>query len=213
MAAPDILTISPSVLYFGTPVVLVGTASHDGKTNITPISSAWALGPNIVIGLGTTGQALRNIRETGECTLNLPSADLWSKVEAIARTTGCFPVPSDKASMGYTYCADKFALGDFAPLPSENVKPPRIGDCPLQLECRLSGGDLKAALFRRPGCGDLASSSRLCGKSCVTFPPLRGWPRFEQDGNHTGSRDYFRQTLRACDTRMFRCRSKHEGRS
>ena len=32
------------VLYFGTPVALITTVNPDGSSNISPISSAWALG-------------------------------------------------------------------------------------------------------------------------------------------------------------------------
>ncbi|WP_252348853.1 flavin reductase [Gluconobacter sp. P5E10] len=91
MSLPDTLTISPSVLYFGTPVALVGTADSHANANISPVSSLWALGQTIVLGLGTTGCALANLREREECTINLPSVDLWPKVEAIARTTGSSP--------------------------------------------------------------------------------------------------------------------------
>jgi len=34
-------TIHPSILYVGTPVVLIGTVNEDGTPNLAPISSAW----------------------------------------------------------------------------------------------------------------------------------------------------------------------------
>ncbi len=37
-------SIKPSILYFGTPVVLLSTHNEDGSTNLTPMSSAWTLG-------------------------------------------------------------------------------------------------------------------------------------------------------------------------
>jgi flavin reductase (DIM6/NTAB) family NADH-FMN oxidoreductase RutF len=46
------VTITPSVLYFGTPVVLLSTENADGTFNLAPMSSAWALGQVIVLGLG-----------------------------------------------------------------------------------------------------------------------------------------------------------------
>lgn len=134
---PDTVTITPSVLYFGTPVVLIVTRNVDGSANITPMSSAWALGTRIVIGLAGTGHGVANLLREGECTLNLAAAELWYKVEAIAHTTGRDPVPAEKAAMGFVHAGDKFALGGFSPRASELVRPPRIGDCPLQLEARL----------------------------------------------------------------------------
>ncbi|MBQ0901029.1 hypothetical protein [Micromonospora sp. U21] len=44
------LTITPSILYFGTPVALLSTENDDGSANLAPISSAWALGQVVVPG-------------------------------------------------------------------------------------------------------------------------------------------------------------------
>lgn len=131
------IPIKPSILYFGTPVVLVVTGNADGSANITPISSAWALGQRVVLGLGMTGQGITNLLRTGECTLNFPSAGLWSNVERIAKTTGLYPVPEDKAAAGYVHCRDKFALGGFTPEASVAIRTPRIAECPLQMEAKL----------------------------------------------------------------------------
>ena len=53
---------SPSILYFGTPVALVSTENENGSFNLAPMSSAWALGQVIVLGLGAEGQ-------TAQCSL------------------------------------------------------------------------------------------------------------------------------------------------
>lgn len=135
----ETVTITPSVLYFGTPVVLVVTRNADGSANITPMSSAWALGTRIVLGLAGAGHGVANLLREGVCTLNFASADLWYKVEKIAHTTGRDPVPAHKAAMGFVHAADKFALGGFSPSPSELVSPPRIRECPLQFEAKLVG--------------------------------------------------------------------------
>ena len=37
-------TIEPSILYFGTPVVLISTLNEDGTSNLAPISSVFWLG-------------------------------------------------------------------------------------------------------------------------------------------------------------------------
>jgi len=133
----DHRSIAPPVLYFGTPVVLIVTRNHDGSANITPISSAWALGSCVVLGLSSATQGATNLLRNGECTLNFPSACLWANVERIARTTGVNPVPAYKAEMGFVHEADKFALGGFAVQPSELILTPRIAECPLQFETRL----------------------------------------------------------------------------
>ncbi len=135
---PERIAIAPSILYFGTPVVLIVTRNPDGSANITPMSSAWALGQRVVLGLLASGQGAANLRREGDCTLNIASAALWPQVERIAAVTGAAPVPAEKAAMGFRHAADKFALGGFAPVPSDLVAPPCIADCPLQFEARLA---------------------------------------------------------------------------
>ena len=136
---PDHEVISPSVLYFGTPVVLVVTRNPAGTANITPISSAWALGPCVVLGMSSAGKGAENLLREGECTLNFPSAGSWQSVERIARTTGADPVPSYKAEAGFSFEEDKFALGGFTRQDSDCLRVPRIAECPLQFEAKLLG--------------------------------------------------------------------------
>lgn len=134
---PKHRVIHPSVLYFGTPVVLLTTLNPDGSANISPMSSAWALGDRVVLGLSTSGQGAENAVRTGECVINLAPASLWEKVERLARTTGRNPVPPHKASGGYYFEPDKFETAGLSALPSEIVRTPRIAECPLQLEARV----------------------------------------------------------------------------
>lgn len=129
--------ITPSVHYFGTPVALVTTLHADGTPNISPMSSAWALGDRIVLGLATRGQGVENAVRDGTCVINIAPATLWEKVERIARTTGRNPVPDYKAAGGYSYEPDKFEAGGLTPLPSDLVGPPRIAECPLQYEAEV----------------------------------------------------------------------------
>src|SRR4051794_36088054 len=96
LTTPAHITIEPSVLYFGTPVVLVATVNADGSPNLAPMSSAWALGTSVVLGLGAAGQTALNLQRHPECTLNLPNAELWPAVERLAPLTGASPVPDHK---------------------------------------------------------------------------------------------------------------------
>jgi flavin reductase (DIM6/NTAB) family NADH-FMN oxidoreductase RutF len=135
--AQEHVTIKPTILYFGTPVVLITTLNPDGGVNISPMSSAWALGDRVVLGCQASGQGIENLRRQRQCVLNFPSSALWRKVERIARATGRRDVPPAKAAIGYEYVADKFALAGLTPIPSEIVAPPRIAECPLQFEADL----------------------------------------------------------------------------
>ncbi len=126
-------SIEPKILYFGTPVVLVSSLNEDGCTNIAPISSAWALGQTVVIGLGTNGKTYENLSLRAECVLNIPSPALWEAIEALAPLTGKNPVPADKQSYSH-YEADKFAAAGLHPIESELVTPCRVAECPIQFE-------------------------------------------------------------------------------
>lgn len=136
-AADEAIRIKPSIYYYGTPVALITTLNPDGSPNISPMSSSFALGDRVVLGMSEGGQGLDNLRRTGECVINLPSPELWREVERLAPTTGRRQVPEDKRALGYRHVADKFGCAGLTPLPSLRVGPPRIAECPLQLEARL----------------------------------------------------------------------------
>jgi flavin reductase (DIM6/NTAB) family NADH-FMN oxidoreductase RutF len=38
---PAAVRIDPAILYFGTPVVLIGSTNDDRSHNLAPMSSAW----------------------------------------------------------------------------------------------------------------------------------------------------------------------------
>ncbi|HEX7643376.1 MAG TPA: flavin reductase family protein [Burkholderiaceae bacterium] len=134
---PVTRVIHPAILYFGTPVVLISTCNPDGTPNLSPMSSAWALGDRIVLGMGLAGQGCRNLLRTGEAVINVPNPALHGAIEAIADTTGCREVPAYKQAMGYRHVADKFSLAGLSEESSETIAPPRVRECPLQLEARL----------------------------------------------------------------------------
>ncbi len=130
-------SIDPAILYFGTPVVLVSSLNPDGSPNLAPMSSAWWLGRSCLLGFGARSQTPANILRTGECVLNLPSVDQVAAVNRLARTTGSSPVPPHKLAMGYRHEKQKFAVAGLTPAPAELVAPPRVVECPVQLEAVL----------------------------------------------------------------------------
>ena len=136
-SAPTHIALEPEILYFGTPVVLISSLNPDGSANLAPMSSAWALGYTVVLGLGRAGHTLANLERERECVLNLPSPDLWEHVERLAPLTGANPVPEQKIA-NFRHEPEKFEAGGFTPQPSEQVKPPRVAECPIQLEARVA---------------------------------------------------------------------------
>ncbi len=134
--APTHVAVEPSILYFGTPVVLLSTLNPDGTPNLAPMSSAWALGYSIMLGLGGQGQTLANLRRLPECTINLPGPHLWHAVERLAPLTGRNPVPEHKRGR-FRFEPDKFRSAGLTAQRSELVRPPRVRECLLQFEAAI----------------------------------------------------------------------------
>lgn len=131
------LNVEPSILYFGTPVVLLSTLNEDGTPNIAPMSSAWWLGWNCMLGLGAKGHTAQNLLREKECVLNLPSVELVDAVNRLARLTGSDPVPPHKVAMGYRHERDKLGAAGLTSQSSELVRAPRVQECPVHLEAVL----------------------------------------------------------------------------
>lgn len=127
------VTISPKILYFGTPVALISSINHDGSSNLAPISSFWALGWTMTLGLLEDTMTLENLRGRPDCVVNLPSPDMWRQVEALAPLTGRNPVPEDKKEK-FRFEQDKFQAGSFTHIPSETVAASRVKECPVHME-------------------------------------------------------------------------------
>ena len=136
MADITFRTIEPKILYFGTPVALISSLNEDGTTNLAPMSSFWALGWTLMLGLLDETKTAENLARHGECVINLPSPEMWQEVEKLAPLTGKNPVPEIKAKQ-FRFEKDKFHAAGLTPLPSEVVKPARAAECPIQMEARV----------------------------------------------------------------------------
>jgi flavin reductase (DIM6/NTAB) family NADH-FMN oxidoreductase RutF len=130
-------SIEPAILYIGTPVVLVSSIDPDGTPNLAPISSVWFLGWTAVLGFDASSQTPHNIQRSGECVLNLPAAALVEHVDRLALLTGSAHVPLHKRALGYRSERDKFGAAGLSTQASELVAPPRVCECPIQLEATL----------------------------------------------------------------------------
>jgi flavin reductase (DIM6/NTAB) family NADH-FMN oxidoreductase RutF len=155
MVIPHV-SIAPNILYFGTPVVLIGSSNEDGSFNLAPFSSVFWLGWRCVLGLAAGSQTLHNLLRTGECVLNLPSIREADVVDRLALTTGNSSLSDAKRTKGYVYEADKFARAKLTPIDSETVAAPRVLECPIQLE---------AVVAARHGIGE--DSDALRGFACA----------------------------------------------
>ena len=142
---PSSIPLDPAILYFGTPVVLVSSLNDDGSANLAPMSSAWWLGRSCMLGFGARSHTPENILRQGECVLNLPSVEQVAAVDRLARTTGSSPLPPHKQAMGYRHEKHKFELAELTARRSDEVAPPRVAECPVQLEAVLEASHPLAA--------------------------------------------------------------------
>ena len=129
-------TIEPKILYFGTPVALISSLNEDGSTNLAPMSSFWALGWTLMLGLLDETKTAENFARHPECVVNLPSPEMWREVEKLAPLTGKDPVPEIKQKQ-FRYEPHKFEVAGLTPLASEAVQPMRAEECPVHMEARV----------------------------------------------------------------------------
>jgi flavin reductase (DIM6/NTAB) family NADH-FMN oxidoreductase RutF len=138
MEAPSHSTISPPILYWGTPVVIVSSQNEDGTDNLAAISSAFWLGHRCILGFSGSSKTPSNILRTRQCVVNLPDASMVGHINGLALTTGTDPVPDWKKSNGYHFIQDKWSAAGLTPQPSVSVAPARVRECPVQMECELA---------------------------------------------------------------------------
>lgn len=115
------------------PIAWVSSLSIDGVLNLAPFSFFTAVcsePPTIVFCPGvraSTGgekDTLRNIRETGEFVINVVSESV-----AAAMNITSTDLPHE---------VDEFELAGMTPLASTLVRPPRVAESPVNMECKLS---------------------------------------------------------------------------
>jgi len=151
----------PPILYCGTPVAVLSTRNPDGTPNLAPMSSAWWLGWRCMLGLGAGSMTARNLQRERQCVINLPSVSEAGGVDRLALSTGAEPVPPMKAARGYRHVKDKFGHAGWTPQPSDTVAPPRVAECPVQMEAVIEAVHVMAGEDERLRGHALAFEARI----------------------------------------------------
>ena len=115
------------------PIAFVSTLSRDGKGNLAPFSYFNGVSsdpPCVMIAItrkpdGNEKDTWRNIRETGQFVVN--SVSEWIAEAA------------NHCSAAYPYGVDEAERAGLTKLPSVKVRPPRIAESAVQMECELYG--------------------------------------------------------------------------
>lgn len=112
------------------PIGWISTVATDGTFNLAPYSFFNAFSadpPHVIFGAGrrpnSDKDTVSNVLATGEFVVNLVSE---SNAEAM-NITATEIAPE----------VDEFQMADLTPLPSEVVKPPRVGESMVNLECKM----------------------------------------------------------------------------
>jgi flavin reductase (DIM6/NTAB) family NADH-FMN oxidoreductase RutF len=129
------------------PIALVSTLSHDGIPNLAPFSFFTGISSNPAMVCfcpgprpagGPRKDTLYNISRTKEFVVNIVSEEI---AEAMNLTAGEYPPE-----------ADEFEIAGLTALPSDLVKPPRVAESHVNMECRLY---LSIEFSELPGGGNL----------------------------------------------------------
>ena len=114
------------------PIAFASTISTEGQPNLAPYSffNAFSSNPPILIfssnrrvANNTTKDTLRNVQDTGEVVINVVSHSIVRQMAV--------------ASIEYGSEVNEFEKAGFTPLPSERVRPFRVAESPVQMECRV----------------------------------------------------------------------------
>ena len=129
------------------PICFASTIDSNGQVNLSPFSffNMFSTNPPMCIFSpsrrvrdNTTKHTLDNVLEVKECVINIVN---YSMVQQMSL-----------ASTEYGKGINEFEKAGFTMLPSETIKPPRVAEAPVQLECVVTE---VISLGDRPGAGNL----------------------------------------------------------
>ena len=112
------------------PICFVSTIDKEGNVNLSPFSffNMFSINPPVCVFSpsrrvrdNTTKHSLKNVLEVPECVINIVNYDMVQQTSL--------------ASAEYPKDTNEFIKAGFTQLPSELVKPPRVAESPVQLEC------------------------------------------------------------------------------
>jgi flavin reductase (DIM6/NTAB) family NADH-FMN oxidoreductase RutF len=113
------------------PIAFTSTVAADGRPNLAPFSYFMAGGanpPSVVISpltdrRGRPKDSLRNIEATGEYVINVVTHAMRDRV--------------NHASAEFPYGVSEWEEAGLTPAPARVVRPARVAESPLAIECRL----------------------------------------------------------------------------
>jgi len=115
------------------PIAFASTISKNGVPNLSPFSffNVFSANPPIMIfsparsgRTGATKNTLDNVKEVGEVVINVVNHNIVQQMSL--------------SSSPYDSSIDEFVKAGLTPVPSENIKPFRVKESPVQFECKVN---------------------------------------------------------------------------
>ncbi|ERK56022.1 hypothetical protein HMPREF1983_01559 [Gemella bergeri ATCC 700627] len=113
--------IETKKLYYGFPVILVGYKDSKWNYNVTTSSSSYTLGDTITMALSSASNAVKNIEQYKEFTVNVPRQSILNKVEICGFYSG----------------QNKIGMADITYDIGKYVDAPLLDECMLSIECTV----------------------------------------------------------------------------
>jgi len=112
------------------PIAWISTVSRKGINNLAPFSYFAGISsdpPLIAVSIGSKSpkekkDTWKNIEETGEFVINMVTKELLAEMNI--------------TSLPFEEEIDEFEKAGLTPIPSTTVKPPRVKESPVNIECR-----------------------------------------------------------------------------
>ena len=112
------------------PIGWISSISEDGTTNLAPFSYFNAVGddpPHVMFAAGrghnSNKDTLNNVLATKQFVVNMVTEELAEQMNTTAQG-----IPTHES---------EFDLANLTPIPSLKIKPPRVKESPITMECEL----------------------------------------------------------------------------
>ena len=114
------------------PVAFVSTIDKNGKPNLSPFSffNIFSTSPPIAVFSPARSGHANTIKHTHENVIEVPEVVINVVTYDMVQQTSL-------SSSAYPKGVNEFEKAGFTMLPSEMVKPPRVKESPIQLECKV----------------------------------------------------------------------------
>lgn len=136
------------------PICFASTVDKNGNVNLSPFSYFNFMSTNPPVCVfspltrmrdGQDKHTLANIREVNEVVINIVNFDMVQQTSL--------------ASTEYPKEVDEFKKSGLTPLKSKFIRPPRVAESPIQLECKVR--DI-ITIQEGPGTGNLVLAEIIC---------------------------------------------------